>query len=70
MLKTHRLCGATQGHFLSPVLKVSAANTKPGLYVIDSCGPSPQLAKTRDRKVGVWIAGTSVSMVTDCLEIV
>lgn len=70
VVKTHRLCGATQRHFPPPRLIPLAACTKPGLCLIDSAAPAPLLAKTRDRKVRVWVAGTLVSVETDGLEIV
>lgn len=69
-MKTYRLCGATQRHFLPPRLVPFAARTKPGLGLVDSAGPSLLLAKTRLRKVRVWVEWTTVSMETDGLEIV
>lgn len=69
-MKTYRLCGATQRHFPPPCLVPFAACAKPGLSVIDGGGLSPLLAKTRGRKVRVWVARATVSMETDGLEIV
>lgn len=69
-MKTHRLFGTTQCPFHPPRLVPFAARAKPGLCIIDSTGPSPLLTKTRRRKVRYWVGRTTVSIVTDCLEIV
>ena len=70
VVKTYRLCGATQSQFPFPSLVPFAAHAKPGLRHINSTGFSYLLAKTRGRKVRVWVAGAMVSMETDGLEIV
>lgn len=70
VVKTHRLCGATQRNVLPPCLVLLTTWTEPELCIIDSAGPSLQLAKTRERKVRVWVEGTLISMETDSWEIV
>lgn len=67
--QTHSLCGATQCHFPPPHLVPLATCSEPGLNLIDSITTPGLRAKTRCRKVGLWVAGTTLRMETNGLEI-
>lgn len=70
VVKTYRLCGATQCLILLQRQVPFATCAKPQLRIIDGISLSLLFAKARVRKVRAWVAGTMVSMETDGLEIV